>query len=284
MPSLKNYNSGNQEIQMFDYQKAVQIKTGRDTLICNWARGLGKTFTIMFLIIEQKPKNILYFKSNNEYLKTLNDKFNETIYSCPNVKDSIKNIIMKKDKLEITYQNGEKTFIYNWYTLPLGHGINQFDYVIFDGLLPSPLENINAKRTISFITVNNYDRHLERLFGDKTVIVLNEDYKTGINCDIFTNSFIDNIKQNISIEDWYEQYDLLNNPNEDKQLNLDTNINRKYDLYQSYAITNPSKKFLIDSLIGLEEEYDATDKTKDTVLTRKNLLEMIVQLQREIGR
>ena len=285
MPSIKNFNNQNSKIQMFDYQRAVQIKSGRDTLICNWTRGLGKTFTIMSLMIEQKPKDVLYFKSENDYLKTLKDKYNELIYCFPDIKNSIKNIVMKNDKLEITYNNGEKTFIYNWYTLPLGHGIKKFDYLIFDGLLPSSLKYINAERTISFVTTNNYNHHLEKLFSNKTVNILNEDYKTGINCGIFTDSFIDNIKQNISIEDWYEQYDLLNNPNiENKQLNINVCANRKYDLYKSYAIENPSKKFLIDSLVGLEEEYDRTDKTKDTVLTRKNLLDMIIQLQREIGR
>jgi hypothetical protein len=272
---------------MYDYQRAVQIRTGRDTLICNWARGLGQTFTIMSTILEERPHSILYFKSQNDGLRTLSEKYKEIIKMFDGIRISIKDFSYSKEKIEITFNNGQKTTIYNWYMLPIEYGVRHFDYIFFEGLLPAQLKDIHTNRTVSFVTMNNYDFKLEKMFGDKTVSVLNEDYNSGIKVGLLSQYMFDTIKSDTSTSNnlWYGEYDILSKPTDVvvKQY-IDTTPNRKYELYQSYAIDNPSKRFIIDSLIGLEEEYDSIDKSKDTVLTRKNLLEMIIQLQRELNR
>jgi hypothetical protein len=270
---------------MYDFQRAIQIKSGRDTLICNWAKGLGATFTIMSTILEERPFSVLYFRFQNDGLKTLNEKYHEIIKLFDNLKSIIREYNYSKEKIEIIYSNGQKTTIHNWYMLPIEYGVRQFDYIIYDGLLPSPLRDIHTNRTLSFVTINNYNNHLEKMFGDKTVIVLNEDYTTGMNCGLFSKNMIEKIKEDYSKSDiWFNNFDLLSKPPENKKEVINLSTNRKYELYQSYAVDNPSKRFIIDSLIGLEEEYDNIDKTKDTVLTRKNLLDMIIQLTKELER
>jgi hypothetical protein len=285
MNITQNYNEEGIHIKMYDFQRAIQIKSGRDTLICNWARGLGKTFTMMSTILEERPYSVLYFRFQNDGLKTLNDKYREITKMFDNVKSCIKEYNYSKEKIEIVYSNNQRTTIYNWYMLPIEYGVRQFDYIIYDDLLPSPLKDIYTNKTLSFVTINNYDNHLEKMFGDKTVIVLNEDYSTGLNCELFSEVVIEKIKEDYSKTNiWFNDFDLLSKPIENKKEVINLSTNRKYELYQSYAIDNPSKRFIIDSLIGLEEEYDNIDKTKDTVLTRKNLLDMIIQLTKELER
>ena len=66
---------------MFNYQKEVLNKTGNHTLICNWARCLGKTYTIMATILETKPKYVLYVDFN---LNNLQDIEIERVRNCGN--------------------------------------------------------------------------------------------------------------------------------------------------------------------------------------------------------
>lgn len=286
MSTYQNYQDINSKIELCDFQKAIQIKSGKDTVICNWARNLGRSFTIMMTILKDKPESVLYFKSNNDYLDVLHYKYTEIIQKDYAIKNSINDYKKTKEKIQITYNNGSVTTIYNWYMLPIEYGVMQFDYIIFDSLLPTHLKDIYAKRIFSFITTNNYNHHLEKLFGDKTVVVLNEDYNTALKNGLTSTNLLEQARLRMTDKDWYNQYDILSKPvEEDKYKSIfDSVPDRKYELYFSYAVNDPSKRFIIDSLVGLEEEYDAIDKTKDTVLTRKNLLDMITQLQRELNR
>ncbi len=296
MATYQNYNRENEynNIKLYDYQNAIQIKSGRDTLVCNWARGLGATYTIMATILKEKPNNVLYFKGNNDRLKALNDKYNEILHTnngeiCIDNEftDKIKDIIHAKDKTKITFFNNQVVNIINWYSIPIGHEVMNFDYIFFDGILPTPLKDITGNRTISFVTTNNYDNHLEKLYGNNTTNILNEDYNTGLENGLFDKQMLDKITKDIqdtnNIKRWYDSYAIMDRPRGEVVSYISNkDANRKYELYQSLSIT-PANKFLIDSLVGLEEEYDLIAKTKDTVLTRRNLLEMITQLYKNIG-
>jgi len=248
----------------------------------------------MATILKEKPNNVLYFKGNNDWLKSLNDKYNEILHVnngeiCIDNEfiDKIKDIIHAKDKTKIKFFNNQVVNIINYYSIPRGHEVMNFDYIFFDGLLPVPLKDITGNRVISFITTNNYDNHLEKLYGNNTTNILNEDFSTGLNSGLFNKQTLDkfskNIKESGDMKKWYDDYAIMDKP-DGKVVSYISNkdANRKYELYQS-LMTTPANKFLIDSLIGLEEEYDLTAKTKDTVLTRRNLLEMITQLYKNLG-
>jgi len=288
MTKFNNYNLNNGvkwediNITMFDYQKAIHIKSGRDALICNWSRGLGATYTILATILKNRPENVLYLRGKHDWLNSLKNKLDEILKMNNDLKNSIKDIHMTKEDMRIVFYDFKVINIVNWHTIPVDHNVMNFDYIFFDGILPTSLKNITGNRTISFVTTNNYDFHLEKLYGNCTTNILNEDYKTGMNVGMFNQSMMDKIKDNCNIKQWYEEHAIMSKPEENnKEKDSEEDINRKYELYQSFQVT-PANKFLMDSLIGLQEEYDAIAKTKDTVLTRKNLLEMIGQLYKSI--
>jgi len=285
MAIYQNRTTGSLKIKMYDYQRAIQIKNNKEILICNWARGLGASYTIMSTILKERPEKVLYFSSNNDRLNSLKSNCESLLSANLDLKNSIKSINYCHDNIKIIFHDQVIINIINWYSISRGHDTMKFDYIFFDELLPVPLKDIISNRIVSFITTNNYDNHLEVLFGNNATI-LNEDYNTGLDNGLFNKVLIDEITENIlnsgNSKLWYRDYAIMDNPKNDITSEIDKNSNRKYDLYACCKV-DLSNKFLIDALIGLEEEYDLIPKTKDTVMTRKNLLEMITQMYKNLG-
>lgn len=210
MPVYKNTTNNNkQNIKLYDYQQEAKNKTGVKTTICNWARCLGKTYMLSSIILNEKPQNVLYLGKTSDSMRCLNDKFIEIFDFYPNVKNSIKDISIMKDKITIKYFNEAQTTIYDYAYLPNKRYQDMFfDYIMFNDLLPMPMD-YRSNRVISMVTMNNHNKKLEQLYKHNTV-VLNEDYSAGIRNDIITLKLIDKYKNS---DKWYDEYAILNNPN-----------------------------------------------------------------------
>lgn len=277
MTSYNIYSNPKTEtkVKMFDYQREVLIKIGRDTLICNWTRGLGATYTIVATILELEPMNVLYVGNGQNCLKYLKDK-------CEDIfKDSSFELNYSKEKIEILINDNthiEKTInIYNYNLLPLGHDNLEFDIIFFDGILPTQLKDIKTKRTVSFITTNNHDNHLEKLFGNNNVSILNEDYNTGLDNNLFNKVIIDNLRKNSSHKDWYEQFAIMSDPNEsfNNLANLSKNVQKEFETWKEKYEIPYHMEFDVKTLLKLQEEYENIPEGSNTTKTRETLLQMI---------
>lgn len=283
MGSYENYNVIQHEnkIKLLDFQKVVSFKDAKQALICNWARGLGVSFTIIGTILNERPQKAVVFSITEQKLSVLHNKLSECKKSNYISDEDIQKIDFGKDKIFIMYANGDVSTIYNGYALNQNESIN-CEYLFFDGIYPVPISYINAKKVVAFIHENNYDHHLEKKFNNAFVSVINEDYKTLLKHDLISECILEQTKER---SDWYNEYAIMDKPKKQQDIEIDYNKkpDRKYELYMSYPINDYAKKFLIDTLAELENEYDNVEKNKDTVLTRKNLLNMIVDLQKTIS-
>jgi hypothetical protein len=121
-----------------------------------------------------------------------------------------------------------------------------FDYVIFDGLLPFETGFITTN-SISLVHVNNCNKLLQKMYLQHKIMEL--DYTKALEVGTINNKFVD---ENKNSEYWYNEFAILDNPI--------TKVNDNNFLYQT--------------LYNLQEEYKKLEGSKDTVLTRKNLLDM----------
>ncbi len=210
MPVYKSTTNNNkQKIKLYDYQQEAKNKTGVKTTICNWARCLGKTYMLSSIILNEKPKNVLYLGKTSDSMRCLNDKFIEIFDFYPDVKNSIQDMSIMKDKISIKYFDDIQTIIYDYTYLPNKNYQDMFfDYIMFNDLLPIPMD-YRCNRVISMITMNNHDKKLEQLYKHNTV-VLNEDYSAGIRNDIITLKLVEKYKNS---DKWYNEYAILNDPN-----------------------------------------------------------------------
>lgn len=197
-------------IKMYDYQlKATDEKNSQIT-ICNWSRGLGKTYTLSAITLKERPEYVMYFGKTIESFKSIDDKIKEIFALNKQIKDSVIQYNFTKNKIVIKYFPGYDTTIYNWLSIN-NEEIEKYksityDYLMFDDLLPS--ENFQYKKVISMITFNNYDKQLESLYRLRAKIY-NEDYTTGLNYGIYYQPELDKWEKD---NYWFNYYAILDNP------------------------------------------------------------------------
>jgi len=205
--TTSNINKGN--IKLYNYQQEVKNKTGVKTTIGNWSRGLGKTYTLSSIILDERPNYVLYVGKTSDGIRNLHQHFNEIFESNQSdIKNLIKSLNVMKDKIIIQYFDGIRTEIFDYAYLPIGSNENTlFDYLMFDDLLPIHIK-YKCKRIISMVTVNNYNKKLEQLYKHNTII-LNEDYSAGIKNGLFKLSQIEKSRE---LNTWYDNYAILDDP------------------------------------------------------------------------
>ncbi|MDD2627027.1 MAG: hypothetical protein PHI87_05725 [Candidatus Methanomethylophilus sp.] len=266
MPVYKNTtnNTTKKIIKLFNYQQEAKNKTGVKTTICNWARNLGKTYTLSSIILDDKPQYVLYVGGTSDNMRSLHGKFIEIFGYYPDIKNSIQDMNVMKDKISIRYFNGENTIIYDYSFLPRGSNENTlFDYIMFNDLLPMPID-YKCKRVISMVTVNNFNKRLEQLYKHNTV-VLNEDYSAGIKNNIFTLNQIEKYKGK---DNWYNDYAILNDPN---------NVLNNNDKINIYIVLNTLRneiKCLVPKIEKARENEDY-GTYKNLILAYKEVLLLI---------
>jgi len=261
-------------MEYFDYQQEVPMGLKlHKNLILNWSRGLGKTFTLAKLVLDKRPKNVLYIRNNNnnsligitENIKQiLMEKNNDYLKNINGIQYGRKcvNIKWGKEKEICNYSNynDNQTNIYNYYdceNLQEQFQNIRYDYVFFDNILPYLISDLKYNRSISTITMNNFDKKLNTLYS-QNYLILEADYKEGIKNNLYRGlELTDMNKENQSR--WYSEFAILDDP-----------------------CKKISDNSLIDILSKLEKELNYMPYNKDTVLTRKNLLEMILSIYKQL--
>lgn len=261
-------------VNLTKWQKEF-IESNDKEIILNWCRGAGTTFSLMIKILRKKPQTVLFY--SNRSLNALHNKINEIKKFIADINLSIDSMFLFSNKLQIIYKDKTRTTIYIPDNSNKDDILNHVHYIIFDGCLPYVID-YKANQTISLLNINNYDKKLQKLCPKSKIIEV--DYSDE---DIRGKKYLNTVKQNIKTEHdlitYYNEYELLSKPLDNLISYPDT---RRQLIEQSIQIT-PDNMFLIDTLINLQNEYDNTPCNKDTILTRKNLLDMIMCLQRDLG-
>lgn len=194
---------------LFDYQKwAIDEKNLAEakTHIWNWARNAGKTYMLGRLIIDNRPRRVVYVSRCGDF-SYLGSKI-ESIYGVHN----FKSIFYSQSKIVIEGFNGLTTTIYSLEDalLPENRDL-RYDYILFDDSLPRNT-GLHTDRVISTITTNNYNNKLNRLFGED-VCITTIDYKPIVGYGLLHTEHCKDMLNEISFEKFCNEYALNNNPN-----------------------------------------------------------------------
>lgn len=275
MPVYKSTTNNNSKgnIKLFDYQQEAKNKTGVKTTICNWSRGIGKTYTLSSIILDERPQNVLYVGNTSNSMKSLVDKFNEIFELHPkSIKGVIQDLKITQEKIIIQYFDGVQTTIYDYGFMPRGSNQEiQFDYIMFNDLLPTPID-YRCKRVISMVTVNNFNKRLEQLYKHNTV-VLNEDYSAGVRNNIFTLNRIEKYKTS---NNWYDDYAILNDPNNAlKDIDKPNEFTIRDTLYDEIKCLVPK--------IQKARENEEYGTYKNLILAYKEVLLLINDMYKQYG-
>lgn len=192
--------------ELFDYQRKV-LDTKQKTLICNWSKHIGKTYTLAMLVLKNKPKNVIYISRSK--FKDIVRKIGE-IFRTTELQHMIDEIKINKNCIQLTYNSGEVVNVFSLDYIQLADCSNiDYDYILFDGLLPFNIGQ-NAKQVVSMITVNNYNKHLQHLY-DLDTEIFEVDYKTGVDCGLVCNVSMHQFKIN-DLNRFCSEYAILDNP------------------------------------------------------------------------
>lgn len=205
-------------IKMFDYQ----LKAGNQyckTTICNWSRGLGKSYTLAAIILDEKPSYVMYISNNKLHFF---DQIKEVIL-LNNLKEHINNVYLENFQIIIEHKDGCRTTIYDWFALSQYQiqqlKLKHYDLIIYDDFLPNneiyTSQDWKYTKIISMVTMNNYDKKIEAQFKTNA-IVLNEDYIMGLKYNRYD---IERIKESKESDYWFDQFAIMDNPSDKKDNN-----------------------------------------------------------------
>lgn len=258
------------ELKLYDFQREM-VDNKDSFILCNWSKGLGKTYTIVNKIIKDKPKYVIVDSLGD--LTSYREKLDDILHCNSFLFKDIESLSLMNNCIKIKYKDGSKTTIVTLKDINRGVIPTEFvDLIVFDGILPYD-NGYKSKQVISMITTNNYDGKLQKLFPK--IVIKEYGLSTIKKYNILDNDFINHMKEN-DLNRYYNEIDITSEPSKIKTEN--TKRNRYEEIMLSYRVTQENK-FYIDTLIKLEEEYDKLPSSKDTVLTRQNLLKMIMQVK-----
>ncbi|MBD5589178.1 DEAD/DEAH box helicase family protein [Clostridium botulinum] len=249
---------------LYDYQRKV-VEDKNSTVIVNWSRGLGKTFTAMCKVLKSRPKRVLYVAPINSFFVYFCSKIDEIKKLSDD--SNIKNIKTNKtnDKyytsLCVEHEDGNISEIY-WYKDEETRNLkSHFDLIIFDESLPYNIPNISTSQIISFNSFNNGYKALTR------------------------RMFSVNVSVHETTEEDFKQFNKNVNCNWLKKLRIDDFINY-YDEFEIYSIPEigdiNNYIFLKESLNKLQNEFSKIPNCNNTVMTREKLLDMILKIKYEL--
>ena len=159
------------------------------------------------------------------------------------------------------------------------HIDHNVSWQIFDNCLSYDTSH-KSDKNISIIHINNYDKKLQKLICGNTLFEV--DYRRILKFNMLSPTIKEEYKGS---KEWYDEFAIFDEPNNDiiyDSLWRSNYRNRKEEVFASYNV-NTNNKFLLDTLVKLEVELDEIKNNKDTVLTRQNLLNMIIQINKELN-
>jgi hypothetical protein len=230
-------------MKLYSYQKKL-LNSKCNKVLMNWCRGAGSDTALASYILEQKPQNTLLLGDSFEYRGLIESlRFLSKDYNVT---------VETKDKFNylLTFTQTDKTiFIKGTYKIS-----DNFKYDLIINKCNwnnDPNEELFSKYILS-LTINN--SNLNGKYNDFDKIIV--DHKMMLKEDI-TN--LDSVLFSaINSKNFYREYAILDKPKENEI---------SFSDFQQKALQSLQKQFL------------NTRDSHDTVLTRKNIIEMIKDLK-----
>ncbi|AJA41378.1 hypothetical protein AXJ14_gp059 [Geobacillus virus E3] len=245
-------------MKLYDYQREI-IESNENKIMMNWARCNGKTYTIANYIKEKRPKEVLWANFANK-LNNLQEKFNELLHMDDEFKNSLSSFKLSNQEIYFKYHDGSYTKI----KLLNRHELKDFyqyeikkkvDLIVYDDCYPFDTGYV-ADKIICSITENNYDKHLQQSYPD--FFISEKDYRTALDVGLMTNEIIQRIKEE-NPEQFLKEFAILDSLYGDSFVDLNL--------------------FVTKTIRQLIYEYERIPSANNTVLTRKNIIEMIKTLK-----
>jgi hypothetical protein len=239
-------------IKKYKYQEELinEVRKGK-SVVGNWSRGGGKDFTLVRILFELKPKKVLYVDDRYNGAQFLYEKINELIDMDEDTRFKVEKVDYSKfhSKITIEFRSGELIEVVSEYTNAVKWTL---DYIIFNGYFDNTIRRIGVPY-VYMTTQNNSDARLQKQHNCKVV-----------EADI---------------------YDLLEEGYYDKGMVRKLPTSKSF--YEQWAILNKIPKrekvtvgdFKEEASKKLMNQFLDTPDTKDTVLTRKNIIEMLKDLK-----
>jgi hypothetical protein len=234
-------------MKLYTYQEELlnDVKNG-ESVVCNWARGAGKTFMFSMILLKNKPSNVLYVGFD---LIEIGNKINEILRLDEYTANTIKSLRTIKNEIKISFRDGSEVFI-----TKDGSILDCVDYVFYDSYHRPEKET--KEKYVVMMTKNNGKKQLQQNYDCKISEV---DIFNLVECGLYDNSFArEHISDNRFLDEWAIK---SKKPNEDISF----------------------KEFKEKAQQRLQNQFLTIGDSKDTVLTRKNLIEMMKDLD-SIGR
>lgn len=175
-------------IKLNDCQKELKNAletTNAKTFICDWDRGSGKSYMLAYIILEEKPKNVLYLGERGiapwlirerieEIRHIYKEEFDKSVTSIKEILDGV---------LTITFNDNSISKVYIYDLKEDKYKDVHFDYIMFDNLLPIPLD-YKYNKIISMVTIDG-DQKLKKFY--KNVFILTNKKEKHLKFDIMDN-------------------------------------------------------------------------------------------------
>lgn len=237
-------------MKLYTYQKDLVNSKGK--VYVNWSRGAGLTTALAHYILENTPEKVLCPKYDDrtefyDLRHKLYELKNEYKFNVDTNFEDDTTVIKFAGKQITLYEDSDMEKHFDLY-------ICKSDIL----LKPGQFREITGKPITSNTTLyvnrdNIHDRTDFTGYDSKSVVDIKETIANG---QISLETLVDIISE--SGKSFYREYAILNEPKETKV---------KFNSFKELALQKLQKQFL-----------DTSD-TKDTVLTRKNIIEMIKDLQ-----
>ena len=232
-------------MELYTYQKELLNSTGKKVYV-NWSRGAGLDTALATYILEKKPEKVLLYGHSFDYrgLKDCIEASSEDYHAKIMNEIETKELLLQFEKtgqairISITANVSELEAV----DMVIIHESNYMDDLKY--------LNENSKKLFVIGKGNIHDKQFGEYDGTSIV-----DYKTHVNEDITAlDVLLDAVTKG---DNFYNEYAILNKPKEN---------------VMSFG------DFRKQALQKLQNQFLKTSDTKDTVLTRKNIIEMIKDL------
>jgi len=229
-------------MKLYTYQEEL-LKSKADKIVINWCRGAGKEFAIARYIIEKDINKVAVLWSSNA--KSLVNVFKELSNQYNFEVESL--LENKLIKIKFTQSNR----VIELHTL----SSSQIELEDYDLVVGASYEKIKCKKHIVPKTRNIHEKYIEK-YSDE-YLFHTVDYKAAMaeNALDIERLIQDNINDT---ESFYREYALK-----------DKYIKKEMDF----------RDFTKEALKRLQNQFLNIADSKDTVLTRKNIIEMIKDLK-----
>lgn len=232
-------------MKLYSYQEKL-VNSKSDRILVNWARGVGKDTAVFAYILEHKPKTVsmdrFTYWNMQDHLRDNKPEGSE--------------VVINESYINIKHLKNDTQTIISRDDITDDNKTENYDLIVFRQLWTLE-KRIKSKKAIKVITENlhSYTDREKEMYSDYEVIEV--DYKDALKENAIS---IDKVIE-FAMEDsdsFYRQFAIKDKPKKVK-VNFD--------------------QFKEEALQRLQAQFMNTNDSKDTVLTRKNIIEMIKDLK-----